>query len=309
MFERWIQLSGKKELLELPIDTLRSSVYFCDLHFEDIQGGEVRKRVTTESLPTVFPYGHTPLCDEAMARWRSSAEYVEYWRCRGKLPSAQPGPPLRCPNLPDNSSAMYCETNGPFTCLYCEGKPLYSEATKSCDSNRKRKVSSGNALALKTGGGNISVLRQSHSSTSLPTQQPSTSRSLPPSITYHRRRDPFSPLQKVEETLPPELISKPSKPVGIRLPPSQDLKPQTMMAVELLKGQGPSQSSCPEISSPLSPVKPSGSGITSYKAKDLESVSDDWEKEYVLTRIGNRLVAIPCLTSQIKKRKLEKGQE
>ncbi|KAK3916357.1 Arf-GAP with Rho-GAP domain, ANK repeat and PH domain-containing protein 1 [Frankliniella fusca] len=119
VFEKWVQCTGRMDLLDISIESLRRTLYICELHFTTLSGTKIRKRISSETVPTWFPDGHTPLSEEAMASWRAMDHYKKYWAAFEKkaVPSHNS---QRCPNLPPDSTAIYCQSTGPFPCLYCE---------------------------------------------------------------------------------------------------------------------------------------------------------------------------------------------
>ncbi|XP_026294384.1 uncharacterized protein LOC113218304 isoform X1 [Frankliniella occidentalis] len=119
VFEKWVQCCGRMDLLDVPIESLQRTLYICELHFTTLHGGIKRKRISNETIPTSFQKGHTPLSEEAMNAWRSTEHYKQYWSAFEKKVTPSNNV-QRCPNLPKNSTAIYCQSTGPFPCLYCE---------------------------------------------------------------------------------------------------------------------------------------------------------------------------------------------
>lgn len=76
-FDKWVQLSGHNELLDLPLKFLRSNMRFCELHFQsqEIFVGSKLKKLKRNTIPSKFHEGHTPLSEEEIGKWREMKHY------------------------------------------------------------------------------------------------------------------------------------------------------------------------------------------------------------------------------------------
>lgn len=107
-----MQLSGTKNLINLPIERLKRFFNVCHLHFADgdLKGTEVTRILKQNAVPVKFPEGHAPLSEADMNAWRSSKHYKQYWkRLEPKKPRQSKNVIERCPNLPVDSVALNCE--------------------------------------------------------------------------------------------------------------------------------------------------------------------------------------------------------
>lgn len=76
-FDKWIQLCGNEELLEVPISHLKNNVRLCEKHWlpEQIFFGPKMKKLKGKPLPSQFNENHKPLSDEKIREWRLQKHY------------------------------------------------------------------------------------------------------------------------------------------------------------------------------------------------------------------------------------------
>ncbi|XP_034240915.1 uncharacterized protein LOC117645106 [Thrips palmi] len=80
-FEKWLQLTGNPELLDLPIHFLGNNMRFCEKHFLPEQVCTkskfklLKRGVSGPAVPTQFHEGHIPISDELMQKWRLTEQY------------------------------------------------------------------------------------------------------------------------------------------------------------------------------------------------------------------------------------------